>query len=413
MKQPLAKYGLMITDPQKAQAAYRALGAASERLMAAGAISTDPGNFAKNIAGVGSAFTGGYQADIDRILKRQLQGTQMHRMAGQIEDEEAARDTAKKSAERYAEQRTKYNMPYASPGQLDTYLGELAKRPNQKPVPTIVKDASGKDILVFRKPHEIAAENAKAGKDLLRPPPQHRPRDPFGVEVLGADDKWVPQMMNQSQYDAALKSGQRVRKQFAPKIATTGSDTTMVSGYGDEIRRIGDSPAQTEINLMTDTPLPPSEAKAVRALKEDLVLFDQNELLYSNMDNVVASVPLSPANNALYLAQKATGRLSPEGRKYVNMVADLQKMRNASLRLNKGVQTEGDAQRAWDELFSNLTDGKLITERLAQIRRLDAISRASKIEQINDVMRAYRKPDYKPGANRNVIRIDLNGDPVD
>lgn len=77
---------------------------------------------------------------------------------------------------------------------------------------------------------------------------------------------------------------------------------------------------------------------------------------------------LGPVRNLVMEAQNWAGQSSPQSRRYATFRGDLEKMRNDSLRLNKGTQTEGDAVRAWNELFTNLHDEKLVAERLAQIQ---------------------------------------------
>jgi hypothetical protein len=49
--------------------------------------------------------------------------------------------------------------------------------------------------------------------------------------------------------------------------------------------------------------------------------------------------------------------------------------------LNAGVQTDGDAQRAWNELFANINDTELVKNRLAEIQRIN--ERAVNIRTMN------------------------------
>lgn len=65
------------------------------------------------------------------------------------------------------------------------------------------------------------------------------------------------------------------------------------------------------------------------------------------------------------------GLSSPNSRNYQSFRATLEKMRNDSLRLNKGVQTEGDAQRAWNELIANIGDEGVVKQRLGEIKVLN------------------------------------------
>lgn len=49
----------------------------------------------------------------------------------------------------------------------------------------------------------------------------------------------------------------------------------------------------------------------------------------------------------------------------------LEKLRNDTLRLNKGVQTEGDAQRALNEIIANKNDTKVVRAQLERLRDLN------------------------------------------
>lgn len=80
---------------------------------------------------------------------------------------------------------------------------------------------------------------------------------------------------------------------------------------------------------------------------------------------------LGPVENALAPVANFIGRSDESSRNYGSFRAGLEKMRNDSLRLNKGVQTEGDAQRAWNELISNLNDKEFVQQRLAEIQELN------------------------------------------
>jgi hypothetical protein len=76
---------------------------------------------------------------------------------------------------------------------------------------------------------------------------------------------------------------------------------------------------------------------------------------------------LGPAKNVFARVQNAAGVSSEQSRAFASFRADLEKLRNDSLRLNKGVQTEGDAQRAWNELMANLNDPEVVRQRLGEI----------------------------------------------
>lgn len=80
---------------------------------------------------------------------------------------------------------------------------------------------------------------------------------------------------------------------------------------------------------------------------------------------------LGPIANKVSAARNMAGASTEESRNYGSLNATLEQLRNASLRLNAGVQTDGDAQRAWNELVTNLNDPALVQQRLGEISSLN------------------------------------------
>ena len=73
------------------------------------------------------------------------------------------------------------------------------------------------------------------------------------------------------------------------------------------------------------------------------------------------------------------GLIGEQGEEEINsskFKSFISKLRNDSLRLNKGVQTEGDAQRVMDELFNafDSNDSKVIQEKLREIKRINELA---------------------------------------
>lgn len=109
----------------------------------------------------------------------------------------------------------------------------------------------------------------------------------------------------------------------------------------------------------------------------------------ASFQNMIESgeLPLGPVANLEYKARNLAGNSTKESRNYSSFKASLEGLRNASLRLNKGVQTDGDAVRAWNELFENINDGALVSQRLKEIQKLN--ERAVQLRKMNvDVIRS-------------------------
>jgi hypothetical protein len=82
-------------------------------------------------------------------------------------------------------------------------------------------------------------------------------------------------------------------------------------------------------------------------------------------------VKFGPVSNLVNQGLNATGMSTEESRNFASFKSDLERIRNESLRLNTGVQTDGDAQRAWNELFQNITDTEFVKQRLGEIKSLN------------------------------------------
>jgi hypothetical protein len=94
---------------------------------------------------------------------------------------------------------------------------------------------------------------------------------------------------------------------------------------------------------------------------------------------------LGPMENRWSQARNFAGMSSPNSRNFATFQATLEKLRNDSLRLNSGVQTEGDAQRAWNELFANINDPGVVQQRIAEIQNINQRAAEMKKMQIDQL----------------------------
>lgn len=139
---------------------------------------------------------------------------------------------------------------------------------------------------------------------------------------------------------------------------------------------------------------PPAKGKSGGQLPSSALKLQQEELdaintasgnaadidaLIKQIDS--GSLKLGLGENLKSKARNATGFSTPESQNFATFQATLENMRNNSLRLNKGVQTEGDAQREWDALVANINDPKVVRKRLEEIKRID--QRAINLRNMN------------------------------
>lgn len=130
-------------------------------------------------------------------------------------------------------------------------------------------------------------------------------------------------------------------------------------------------------------PLPPA---ALKMQQEAVDAIGTASSINADLEGVTRLIDSGKLD--LGLISNTTGKvlnyagISTESSRNLNTFkATLEKLRNDSLRLNKGVQTDGDAQRAWNELLSNINDKNMVKQRLAEIKEIN--KRAVTLQESN------------------------------
>jgi hypothetical protein len=155
--------------------------------------------------------------------------------------------------------------------------------------------------------------------------------------------------------------------------------------------------ATTRVGDRTVTPLPtgnrPIPAAVGAAEDEDIKAI----LTTSNVDkdmkafqDMLASgqLVLGPGANAASALRNWSGWSNEASRNYGDFRAAIEQMRNATLLLQKGMQTEGDAKRALNEIADNMNDNAYVNQRLERIRGYNA--RAAQERALNINIRRQR-----------------------
>jgi len=123
----------------------------------------------------------------------------------------------------------------------------------------------------------------------------------------------------------------------------------------------------------TAKPLPPAALKMQQESLDSIGISSSVNADLAALDKQIDGGKLSfgPIGNTVSRARNAVGYSSEASRNFATFTATLERLRNESLRLNNGVQTEGDAQRAWNELMSNINDTALVQQRLKEIQGIN------------------------------------------
>ena len=170
--------------------------------------------------------------------------------------------------------------------------------------------------------------------------------------------------------------------------------------------------------LLKGTEIPESAVKEQQAILEKVgIAGSTNADLKAIQDQLESKeLKLGPLTNLAGKAKNYLGMSDQNSRNLASFQATLEKLRNDSLRLNSGVQTEGDAVRAWKELVDNIGDEKLVRQRLQEIQKLN--ERAANLQQLQvdslrnnfgakplDTKKAYNQPAAVGSGGRSVDDI--------
>jgi hypothetical protein len=120
-------------------------------------------------------------------------------------------------------------------------------------------------------------------------------------------------------------------------------------------------------------PMPPTSLKMQNESLEAISTASNIKTDLSELKNQIESgnLNLGLFSNIANKGLNKAGISTEESRNFATLENTLARLRNDSLRLNKGVQTEGDAVRAWEELINNINDKDLVKKRLEEITRLN------------------------------------------
>jgi len=163
-------------------------------------------------------------------------------------------------------------------------------------------------------------------------------------------------------------------------------------------------------------PSKPMPAAALRLQNDALDGLATASNIQADLSTVINQIDtgklkLGLLDNAASNVQNYVGASDEVSRNYGSFGATLEKLRNDSLRLNKGVQTEGDAVRAWNELMKNLNDEKLVSQRLKQIKNINQRVAELKQLEVDNIHSNYNQPqiDYTKYQKGSALDTSENG----
>lgn len=194
-------------------------------------------------------------------------------------------------------------------------------------------------------------------------------------------------------------AGAAIQKQQSPD--SIASNATQIRG-----QNMIDSRAKERLDFdktkpsgATGAPAKPMPATALRMQNEALDMIGVSSSINADLGKLEQQISsgklaFGPVKNITNNLKNMAGVSSEESRNFATFKATLEKLRNDSLRLNKGVQTDGDAQRAWNELFNNINDTEVVKQRLAEIKAINSRAVDLRKLDVENIRSNYNQPSY-------------------
>lgn len=240
---------------------------------------------------------------------------------------------------------------------------------------------------------EVAKINPGSAKNL---PPVYEK-----AQIDAAMAQGIPTIEKIKQRKAELDAAEAARNaQMNRDVTMRGQD--MASARGNSIIGLRQQEL-TQKQAGANKPLPVGALKMRVEAQDAADTADGINGRLSAAENRIASGKLSfgPVSNLIGSGLNMAGMSTENSRNFASFKTDLEKMRNDSLRLNRGVQTDGDAQRAWNELFQNINDTELVKQRLAEIKQINARAKNLRLMEVDTIDRNYGRSG--DAAQRSVL----------
>jgi hypothetical protein len=235
---------------------------------------------------------------------------------------------------------------------------------------------------------ELAREARKAEQEAARVArmEQLQEQQAMRMQMLQEQNASREQMM-QSQQDFQRE----MKKLTPPRAPTVIANGTMVLGPEGVARPIVGPDGKPLASNAGQKPMPSFVLKIQDDALEKIGISSSINADLGALETQIdqGKLTFGPVSNLANKALNVAGVSTEQSRNFSSFKSTLERLRNESLRLNAGVQTDGDAQRAWNELFSDLTDEKLVKQRLQEIQRINARGTELQTTRLNSTRQQY------------------------
>jgi hypothetical protein len=247
------------------------------------------------------------------------------------------------------------------------------------------------DPAMIKNGAEVLFRSALDAKEQLS---KFETRDTGGNVMTQAIDPITGQVktvstLNKTQSPDSIASNARMAAEGAANRAVTMRGQNLTDARAKEKNSIDKAAGG-----YSNKPIPATALKMQNEGLDKLSIASNNNAKLGQVLNQIetGALKLGLASNVEGKARNYLGISNESSRNLSSFKSTLEKLRNDSLRLNTGVQTDGDAQRAWNELFENINDQDLVKQRLKEIQEINKRGADLQKLQVENIRSNYNAP---------------------
>ncbi len=232
------------------------------------------------------------------------------------------------------------------------------------------------------------------------------PNQPINNGAMPNDAQQMSMMPSQPQPIQNVENPQSITPEQFNQLPSQPS-IKPVEGFGGAVANIAGQKKAAE-----------EEAKKLNAAMPTPIVKEQNEIvdkvniaqsLESGMNKFTNQIDSGQLDLGLManledMARNKVGMSTEQSRNLSSFKAQLERLRNESLRLNSGVQTDGDAKRAWNELIADINDPQVVRQRLIEIAETNRKGAQLQNQKLNLMRSEYGRGELQiPNINTQQV----------
>jgi hypothetical protein len=342
--------------------------------------------------------------DAQRARERQNKLTQML-SGGNVTPETLMRGGFMAEAQAMQEAQGKAAKNTADVGKTTAETEKVRLQAGREKLGFVAQLLSGvKDQATYDQAKALAQQN---GLPIDNMPPQYDPTviEQAKIQALTVQEQ-IEQIWKQKGYDLDVRKQGETERNNKTQNAISQGNLRVAQG---NLSLSGQRLAFDKTKPMTGTGAlaKPMPATALRMQQEAVDAIATANSIKADLGAMVnqidaGALDLGPIANIKNQARNKMGISSEQSRNLQTFEATLEKLRNDSLRLNKGVQTDGDAQRAWNELLKDISDPKAVRQRLMEIQAIN--ERGAELQRMNveTIRNNYNQPELDLSGRTNI-----------